>query len=60
MTDRYETAYVEGASVNVASGAMQQILLVAIPAIIFMVLSYRKRTFRLKVPHWDKQDQPNQ
>ena len=53
VTDRYETAYVEGASVNVASGAMQQILLVAIPAIIFMVLSYRKRTFRLKVPHWD-------
>ena len=53
VTDRYETAYVEGASVNVASGAMQQILLVAIPAIIFMVLSFRNRAFRLKVPHWD-------
>jgi len=53
VTNRYEASYVEGTSINVASGAIQQILLVAIPAMIFMVLSFRNRAFRLKVPHWD-------
>ncbi|MDD2719908.1 MAG: EpsG family protein [Gallionella sp.] len=53
ITDRYESSYIEGKSENVASGAMQQILLIAIPAVIFLVMSARNRNFRLKVPHWD-------
>lgn len=53
ITDRYENSYIEGAAENVAGGAMQQILLIAIPAVILLVLSVRNRNFKLKLPHWD-------
>lgn len=49
--DRYDQTYVEGKDINVSSGAMQQILLVAIPAVIFLAMYAWNRNFRRKISH---------
>ena len=51
--NRYQNFYVDADSIIEAPGAIQQILLVAIPAIIFLILSARNRTFRMQIPHWE-------
>lgn len=53
ITDRYEQSYVERSSDYIAAGAMQQIMLVVIPAVVFLGLGIWNRNFRSKLPDWD-------
>lgn len=50
---RYETSYVTGADIYVSAGAFQQIMLNALPALIFLIMSFRSRYFRKNIPHWN-------
>lgn len=51
--ERYQNFYIDSDSIIDAPGAIQQILLVAIPAVIFLIMSLRNRPFSTQIPHWD-------
>lgn len=50
---RYQVSYIGDAAVNVSYGALQQIMLNALPAIVFLIISMRSRYFRSITPHWN-------
>lgn len=49
---RYENSYIVESNTNFAAGALQQIILNAFPALIFLIMS-RKRHFRNEIPYWN-------
>lgn len=50
---RYQSSYVTDANINVSYGALQQIMLNALPAIVILLMSLRRSQLKSKIPHWN-------
>lgn len=48
---RYQTYYFDDATMIDAPGAMQQVMLLVIPAIIFLIVNFKNRNFKALIPH---------
>ncbi len=50
---RYQSSYIDARDINVSYGALQQLLLNVLPALVFLFMSMRSQSFRMKVPLWN-------
>lgn len=50
---RYQSSYISDTAVNVSYGALQQIMLNALPAIVLLLMSLSRPQIKSKMPHWN-------
>lgn len=50
---RYQSSYIAETAVNVSYGALQQIMLNALPAMVLLFMSLSRPQLKSKIPHWN-------